>query len=330
MPEFSEYTVASRLFRDAAMAQEAAVIADLTASWILIEQAIEDDLLAMLARYEAKGTIAFSSLVRSAQYQALLGQMEAYINLFEVEWSPDLEALFREVGMLGSESSITMAALFGDEVPGVMASFAVLPTGAIENIIAQTRAGKPLAELLSAAYPLASDGLTEALKTQIALGINPRLIAKEASRLGLSQSLNHILLVSRDQSMRAFRTSSLQTYEQSGVVVGVRRISARLLTTCFMCIQLDGTFYTLDQAYDAELHSQDRCTFIPDVEGAKPLQWEPALDWFGGLDPSDQIEILGPGRQQLYADGMGLDQMFEVKPNAIWGPSPVPISIRDL
>jgi len=330
MPEFPEYVTTSRLFRDAVAAREASVIADLTASWVLIEQAIEEDLLAMLARYEAKGKIAYSSLVRSAQYQALLGQMEAYISLFESEWSPELEALFREVAQAGSEYSVTMAALFEGEVPGVMASFAMLPTGAIENIIAQSQAGKPLAELLANAYPLAADGLSEALKTQIALGINPRQIAKTASRLGLSDSLKHILLVSRDQSMRAFRTSSLQTYEESGVVVGVRRISARLLTTCFMCIQLDGTFYTLDQAYDAEVHPQCRCTFIPDVEGAKPLQWEPALSWFEGLDPGDQIEVLGPGRQQLYVDGMGLDQMFEVKPNDIWGPSPVPIPIKDL
>jgi len=330
MPDFPEYIETSNLFRQAAMNGEAAVVADLTASWVLVEQAIEEDLLAMLARYEAGSEIPISYIIRSAQYQALLEQMEAYIALFEEAWTPELEVLFREMGNLGSGSAVAMASLFEAEMPGVIAAFSVLPVGAIENIMAQAAAGRPLDVLLSNMYPLATDGLTEALITNVALGINPRMIAKVASQLGLSDSLNHILLVARDQSNRAFRTASLQTYEQSGVVRGVRRISARLLTTCFMCLQLDGTFYTLDEAYNAEFHPQDRCTFIPDVEGMPTLQWEPAMSWFEGLSPADQIEMLGPGRYELWQRGIPLENQFRIIPNDIWGPSPVPIPIGSL
>jgi SPP1 gp7 family putative phage head morphogenesis protein len=145
----------------------------------------------------------------------------------------------------------------------------------------------------------------------------------------IGMSLQHVLLVARDQQNRAYRTASLQQYRQSGVVTGYRRLAAKNDRTCAACLALDGREYPTDELMP--LHPQDRCTMVPTVRGLPPVPYETGETWFNRQSETVQRDILGPGRYEAWQAGrFAFADLASVRENDVWGASAQVTPLREL
>jgi SPP1 gp7 family putative phage head morphogenesis protein len=303
--------------------------------WLAVEERLWADMLAlaesMAAEKEAGRSISRSKLFRFERYQQLLAQAQAELSRFNATAGREIERAALANVLDGLDDGLTLidgaVRPYGER--GVSIVLDRLGIEAAENVAALARAGQPLNVILDRSYPAAVEGITDRLIDGIARGINPREVARRMRNDGLSQGLNHILLVARDQSNRAYRQATLEQYRRSGVVYGYRRISAKQARTCAACLALDGKFYELDEPF--EEHPQGRCTAIPAVKGFEPVGFQSGEVWFNEQPAAVQRQILGNDRYEAWGDGLfEFSRLAKIVPNEVWGPSAQVRSLREL
>lgn len=309
-----------RDFRGQLLDAERATVETMLDTWQGVEQALVDQFERLVAEIgDAVPTQA--DLYRLGRYQQLLVQVNEEIMRWQRLAEPSIAA--------GQREAVRLGALMAQGMLAELGTIAVLPVAAIENILALAQAGRPLAVLLEAAYGEAAKGITRELINGLAVGLSPRDIARFIVERGLTDALNHVLLVVRDQYNRAHRMAGLELYRQSGVVEGYIRISARNNRTCAACLALDGEFFELDEPFDS--HPQCRCTTVPAVRGVKRPEMGRGRDWFETQPITEQVRILGRGRWELWKDGrLDFDDLVKKIPNDVWGASVVPTPLGEL
>jgi len=316
MPDIMSAVDIAAEFRDELARLDAAVVDVMLGQWRQVETALIADMEAFAARFEPGQSLTPGQVLRMERYQALQAQVTAQLTALEGAAGPLITAGQNQAAGLGAlQAATTLDSL------GVGLTFNQLSTKATQNIIALARAGKPLAELLQPMYGAASEGIIRELINGVALGYGPRKIARNMARDGMTDALNHLLLVSRDQYNRAARTAAFQRYEDSGVVRGYTRRCARQAgRTCIACIALDGKFYPLSVPFFA--HPQCRCTAIPAVRGVDmQSRLGSGQSWFEGLDEDAQIATMGRGRWEAWKAGeLPWDKMAVKTNHPVWGP----------
>ena len=297
-------------------AREAAALTHLVEMWERIEADIVADLERLITILEERGEgISESALYRMERYRRLLVQLD------------DLYAQLADEGLVEIRRAMVDAAGLGEimaqavvaGITGRAESLGRLPIEALTQITALAQPGGPLSQILHDAYPLAADALTKQLISNVGRGKNPRTILAFARQQGLVAGLDHILLVSRDQSVRAFRQASQASYANDPNVIAYRRMAARQTRTCPMCLALDGTEYPTDQLMP--VHTQDRCAVVAVVRGFAPTSWKSGREWFGEQSADVQRKMLGPERYRLYKSGVPLTDFVSVTNHETWGPS---------
>lgn len=309
-------TVAEQFKRDLESSLDGP-IKEMVRRWGSVETALKE-MIEMLSdeiasiRDDGK-TVDRKTLFDLARYKTLLAQMRVEISAYQasiVEGA--LATLYKVSHSQAVANAKKLLSLVG-------ASFASLATAPVEKIIALAQAGQPLNRVLERAFPLAVEKLTDVLIRGTALGWNPRKTANTAVKEGLSNGLNHFLLVARDQQIRAYREASRDTYQASGVVYGYKRLATKNSRTCLACLALDGKIYETSELMP--LHPQDRCTMIPLVKGFPAPTWETGSEWFASLPEKDQKKMMGAERFDLYQNGVPFEDMVTVVKNDVWGPS---------
>lgn len=305
-------------------------------AWLQIHDDLSnelDSLVDYFAKTSAKDwseDFLVSKVYNAERYQQFINQVYAEMAPY-VHWVENdlLVDEMKNVIRLGNQMALTAS----ESIPQFRGVFDVLHRDAIQNIVAQLTSEETLGPILKRSYAVAYDAIGRELMKNVALGLNPREIAKFVKENGLDQSFNHLLLVSRDQQIRAYRQAYIQTYQNSGVVTGLKRLAAKNSRTCYMCLALDGYVYPLDPSGavppEIELHPQDRCAFVPVTDFHQPT-WADGQSWFDQQPESVQKEILGPGRMEMYKQGLGLDEMTGFVQNDTWGASPVQIPLKSL
>ena len=318
-------------FREQLLQREAASVAEMSKRWLAVEAALSDQALRLaqeVADLRAAGEmIGPGKLYRLQRYQQLLAQTQAQLARFNQTATNQIEAAALQNAAQGIQDAIALIqTASGTEV----IAFARLNVEAAERVAALARAGQPLGAIIERSYPLAVEGITNRLLTGIALGVNPRETARRMVQEGLAEGLNHILLVARDQQIRAYREGGRQQYLTSGMVLRYRRHAAKQPgRTCLACIALDGTEY--DTSELMPLHPQDRCAMIPVVEGLPNVEWTSGEAYFKSLPPEVQADWLGPGRWELWQEGrLPFEKLVTIKENEVWGASAQVTSLKDL
>jgi len=307
-------------FRRDLTAADLALADEMAARWASVEQALEAQIDALTLSIDNAilngETVSESQLYQMDRYQQLLASLRVELERFETYAAQAISAQQLEFAGLGVENATALM----EAVGAVRGTFTALGTGAFENVLALARAGQPLAALLEAAYPAAAQGMTTQLLRGIALGVNPRQTARAMMQEGLTDGLQHVLLVSRDQSIRAWRTAGWQQYQTSRVVTGYARLCAKGPRTCLACLALDGTVYPTNVMMP--LHAQDRCAMLPQVAG-RPLP--AALNgeaWFRQQPAEVQADMLGPGRYDLWERGaFQFQDLATIGDAGVWGRS---------
>jgi hypothetical protein len=317
-------------FREELVRRESQALKDMAGAWIdVVENALKAEVVAtaeqLIAEHQGE-QLSISALMRDQRARALIEHAIAEIQQYQQQYAePQIDANQTTNALAGIQDAALLTQATADYF-NVRIGFDMLPVEAVENIVAQTRAGMPLTKMLEKAYPDTALGLANLLIEGTAKGRNPRETARLAVEKGLSQGLNHFMVVARDQQIRAYRTAALQQYQKSGVVRGYRRLCAKQTRTCMACIILDGQEQDTDELMP--LHRQDRCTVVPLLKRLPSVQFQTGLDWFQKQPLDVREAMMGPARYEAWKSGkFTLPQMVGIGEDEVWGPT---VQVRPL
>ena len=180
---------------------------------------------------------------------------------------------------------------------GVHVRWDRLPVEAVSDLVGLTRRGSPLRALLDELGPEASKAVRDGLIQGLALGHNPRKVAR-AIRGEIGGNLVRALRISRTEMLRSYREATRRNYEaNSDIIAGWRWLAAKQPRTCAMCLAMDGSFHTLKEHLDD--HPNGRCAMVPVLKGdeKKAPSWETGSDWLA-RQPIDNAGTTGQRRGQ--------------------------------
>jgi len=328
MPQSEVITVMEQFKRDL-LTQEAGQLDAMTRAWLRVEQRLMPriELLAReLAEMKANGdVITQAKLFRLSRYQSLLNQFQVEWLRYQASAIDTITDAQRDLGRIGIAHAADVV-----QVSGVTATFTRLPVEAVENLVGLLGNGSPLQTLLlsNAVKAGAIDGLTTALLEGVALGINPRKVARRMAD-ALAGGLNQALTTARTEQLRVYRQMNLQQYRASGVVESYRRLATKDDRVCPACLSRDGELIPLGREMDE--HPNGRCAQVPVVIGIGSPQWQKGPDWFKNQPPEVQQNILGPGRYAAWKDNQfRFEDLATVRSSATWGGSLQTTPLADL
>jgi SPP1 gp7 family putative phage head morphogenesis protein len=247
-----------------------------------------------------------------------LDEMRSLEKQLGVSYRGYTAAVFRDV-----EADRAWAARFGvssaeDLISAQDASaFRRLNRRAVENIVAATTGdGSPLVAVLDRVAGAAAQDLVDILTTGVALGQSPNKLAALASRR-LDVDLSRARLIARTETLRAYRTASLSTYQEHGDVVQEWVWHASLdERSCGACWALHGRRFPTSEPMGT--HPNCRCAMVPVVRYGPDI--ESGVDAFERLDADAKRRVLGPSAYRAYdAGAIRLDDMVAERVTGDWG-----------
>lgn len=284
--------------RTALLARDTATLQRYVSQWRDVESALKESIenlaYAMAERRASGNPVSQSSIYQLDRYQTLLQQTRQQIQDYARQLAPQIEgeqASLWQQGQLDANDQI--AAIVG-------ASFNRLPIEATNTLIGTTADGSPLRDTLLSHWPNAVDAITRELLRGVAMGVNPRVVARRAAAASQA-SLRQMLTTARSAQLHAYRESSRDLYKRSGVVSSYRRLCAKNSRSCALCLALDGKIYPVSEPM--ELHPNDRCTSTPVIEGYTIEYGASGQEWFAVQPPTTQKQILGTARYALWRSG---------------------------
>lgn len=315
MPD-SAVVLQMRQFKADLLRDERTQMREMARRWLAVERRLDGNLAALAERMAAVqrdgGTITNGMLYGEERYRALIGQLTQELDKYSDYAERTIEQRQRQLATLGinhAESSI--------RVQGVGVGFNRLPIEAVQNMVGLAGNRSPLRSLLVASWPDGVEGLTQALINGVALGWNPRKVAREMAR-GSARSLDRMMVIARTEQLRVYREANMQSYIASGVVESYMRLATHDARVCPMCLLLEGTIYPLNVMMPT--HPQCRCTLVPNVAGIPSPKWQKGETWLKEQPAATQRSILGNGRYDAWQAGkFDLMDIVQIVPNPIWG-----------
>jgi len=274
-----------------------------TTIWQRAYHRLDELLKKMQAAEDAGKAIKVSWLYESNRLAELMPQIQQEFDMFaqnaEITTRNSILAGFQ----LGTQDAQRLLLqVFKDAPPGFSKSFNQVPHGALADLVGAFQNDSPLGKLFDGFGADAAQTIKNALVSGVALGKNPRIIAKDIQQALGDDSLARALVIARDQSIRAYRSANSATYQQNADVLDGWIWSADLSSrTCAMCIAMNGTEHGLDETLDS--HVECRCAQVP-----KPRSWsslgfsgipeadlgiQDGSDWFAQQSEATQRSIIG-------------------------------------
>jgi SPP1 gp7 family putative phage head morphogenesis protein len=324
-------TIAQR-FRLALLAEDEAAAALLAAAyktiWAGIALELEKLTLKIEAAREAGEEVSTHWLAQQRRYTALLNQTKVEMTKFTRIAETVITRKRRsgvERGIKDAKSLVTLAA----EASGVDIAFNKLPRAAVEAMVGMLSRKSPLAALLSVYPTLAQQRVRDELTKGIAIGRNPRVIARRITE-ALEGNRTRAQMLSRTEMMRAYRTAQIETYQNNrDVIRGWRWSAAKSSRTCVVCLSRDGKIYTIEEPMPA--HVSCRCVMVPLVVGAPTPRRQTAAEWFKEQDADTKRSILGPRAYELYREEeVDLEDFDGLKFDSRWGKSVYRRPLREI
>lgn len=271
------------------------------ATWRRVERTLRqriadvDDSIARYARDGRDGDWLTHERARLVTLQqATLAQVEAYAQAVEGV------ALARANAAAAAAPADAAAAIAAVTPANVTADIVRLPSAAVRDMqaIARSNQFRGLFQRLGTetGRALATE-LGDVITTGLAEGKNPRSVARDMRRLvALTPDSRPLPVwraetIARTETMRAYRTATIDTYRQNTRVVrGWVWISALDRTTCASCIAQHGTVHPLTE----EMATHPRC-FPAGTVVSGPRAHASTERWYEG----DLVEIETAGARRL-------------------------------
>lgn len=326
-------------FRAALLTREAGAAGRLVRAYAQVQRRLEDAIAALLADVGGK-PMSPEQIRRMGRFQQLRAQVEdelnKYLNFVEVELRDRVAA---EVAAGLGEAEALVGATLPAAVRGrvLSAVWNRLDTGSVETLLGFLAPGSPLSQRLTALAGEMTTAIADQLVQGIALGLNPREVARLIKKTG-GMGLTSALRYARTAQLWAYRESSRAAYIANGDVVGswMWYSDLRGPNTCAACIAMHGTIWPNSQPLDD--HWNGHCKQVPVVNWAALGVDLPALDygptgpdWFRAQPAERQLQILGPGRFQLYQEGrLNFARLVKQVTDDVWGPMKTEATLHEL
>lgn len=264
-----------------------AAVKELAQNWLRIERKL-DDLILLAAEEAAKipaGQLVPDpmALMRLDRYEALKRQLDAEIRKYGDVTGRITERNQKEAIRLAGQGA-------AEQIGALGAGFDALPVNAFESIVGHV-GGEPFRSyFLRTLTDSTLAEINQALIDGIGLGRGPRDTAEMmAKAAGLPYK--RALMISRSETLRAYRLASIANYRHSRVVSHWMWLCAKQTRTCISCIAKDGQVFPVEVEFVD--HPQGRCAAVP-VRGEKPLAREQsARQWFEAQPAAVQQKMMG-------------------------------------
>lgn len=217
-----------------------------------------------------------------------------------------------------------------DAPAGVSVSFQRLPKAALKELVGYTGDGTPLRKLLDELGPSASESVRKHLIQGVATGRGIKRTAKLIQE-DLGGDLVRALRISRTETLRAYRESSIRGFQANAEVVEKWRWTAsRSGRTCAMCLAMDGQEFPVTEHFGS--HVNCRCTPVPVVKSFAELLGDPSIpdtrpkrergeEWFARQPEAFQRKTLGRQKYEAYQDSrLRLRDLVGYREDPKWGP----------
>lgn len=214
------------------------------------------------------------------------------------------------------------------------------PTVPFEEMVGRLSSGATLGEHLASIVPrTAIDGVRAALIQGIALGQNPRKVARAMRDAG-GLPLARALTIARTEVLGVYRESTRRTYAaNSDVLTGWQWHSALDKRTCPVCWSMHGTMHKPDESLDS--HPSCRCAMLPVTKPWSQLGFagvpetrvtlEKGADIFARQSDALKRAVLGPGKFKAYQEGkLSLSDLVVRTRSKVWGKGRRERSLRDV
>lgn len=342
---------AARGVRRQADAEERTLRKEILPGWRRVRAQLgkeADALAAKFSKAEAAGLeTPVTWLHKQERYQTLLDQVETRIAELTKSAELPVTAMQRELieSAAGHAQKMVEAALAPagrDALKTTMADWNRLPIADVEQMIGRTSKGTPLAGLLKEIAPTARTQAAQILTQGIAVGRNPRTVARELLNVS-DAAQSRLETIARTEALGAQREATrLALIDNKGIVPMWRWEAALDERTCEACIALDGTTYPVEEEADA--HVNCRCTMVPETASWEDLglgdlglpetgiagELETGPDWFAKQPADLQRALLGPGKLDALNKGeIDWPDMVEHTHNKEWGGMRRAASLRE-
>lgn len=321
MPD-PDIVAVSRLFRDAINSREGVATARLIESYVgVLDDLIPQiDKLASEIRLLPMEQITRARIDRLFRRQKLSKKIIASIDRFATEANIVITEAQRDVVALASAQAKRLStaalpeALTVDTLAALGVEWTTLSPDALEVLVGTLSDGSPLSAILERLGPGAARDVQKELVNGLVQGRSPRVVARRI-KVAFGNNINRAMAVSRTEILRSHREAQRATYqanseENGGYIKGVRRFTFKDRRTCMACLAMDNTFYKLEESYPT--HVNCRCAFVPETISFRelgidvdetPIERENGEDWFKRQSKERQLEMLGPGKFELYESG---------------------------
>jgi SPP1 gp7 family putative phage head morphogenesis protein len=267
--------------------------------------------------------------------QQILAEMRLWVDVAERRITQDQI----EAALAGTrDARELLIETLGPSPVGAMSEPA-LPVVPVQIMAGNLAGGRPLGNLLNALGADVAGVVRSALIQGVALGRNPREIARMAARkAGLP--LARALTIARTEMLRAYRSATLETFRaNANVVQSWMWHSALDRRTCAVCWAMHGTVHSIDE--ELESHPSCRCAMLPLTRGWGELgidgvpetspKIEPGEAIFARQPASVQRAVLGPGKYRMYQQGeLRLADVVGRTRSPVWGGGRRERSLREL
>jgi SPP1 gp7 family putative phage head morphogenesis protein len=319
-----------REYRDALRGIESSATADLLAVLAVLSQDLRLQQATFLERIGSDWSTLPVAL-RIARIDALAEHAQS----FGTRLSSQLDRSMRTTASGVIEASTEYApALTAARLGSASVNWNRVPIEQVQEMLGVFSAGSPVRSLLDEFGRDASSAVRQTMLKSVALGANPRVIARQIERsivenspegriadelLGVTGNLrDRALTISMTETHRAARAAALVNYEANAdAVEGWQWSSARDMRTCPLCWAMDGRIFKHGKPMPA--HVRCRCVALP---------WLGEIDDYGTgeaafarRDEEEQRASLGPARFELYRKGLQLSEMVTVRSSRTWGDS---------
>ncbi|HXG86520.1 MAG TPA: minor capsid protein [Pyrinomonadaceae bacterium] len=306
-------------FRQRLLRREAKASADVLSAFESVLTNLNPKIEALQKELENNPNIELVRIFLLERYKALEAQTKVEIARF----SGVAAQITGGAQRINSEFALSEASAL---IQSQTNAFVRLPTRAVESFVGLASDGSSLNKIFAAISGVAVKAVRDKLTVSIALGHNPRKLASEIRR-SFGTPAARALTLSRNESLRSYREASRHIYlENSNLVSGYVRLSARNARTCPICWALDGEIYETSEPFAS--HVACRCSILPYM--GKPLA-KTGVQIFAALDADNQREILGNGKFELYRAGkISLNDLVETRNDKRWGKVRFEKSLRNL
>ncbi len=244
-------------------------------------QAQLDRLLKAMAEAKANGAVISQAwLFRQQRLEELQAQASAEMAVFArlAEQRVTSEQQNAVVRSQDDTKQLAFAALedAGRVMPAITTNWNRLPVESLTDLVGALQDGSPLRRLFDDFGSQASEGMRKALIAGIATGASPRDIGRQIRQV-LDIGLTRAQTIARTETLRAYRSASLRTYEENAdVVSGWRWMASLSPRTCRVCLAMHGKVFPLTTPFGSHVNCFPSGTVIqtPPVQASTSRWYE--------------------------------------------------------